>query len=221
MHAGTPVDVRHVFVASLPQAQCTLHCSPLPAPPKADWISLASWQLMVLLATWRPLRSVERDLWINIQKRLLFQARRSHGYGEDRAGLSREIAALRLAWARRLAKCHSFAADTLRHKCAALRTDKRAVNKATVGDAAEAADQGDTKAVFSCLRNLEPWQARPFPVIKNMDGTFARGLGDRGTASSPNTVLIIVHGTISCSACICVIIAHSPLTPKDLQLPKV
>ena len=116
---------------------------------------------MKLLAAWRAVRSKERYLWQKPQMKIIMQARIvSRGPRQDRTTLHVEIRAYRICWDHRLAKIDSFLASTLRTKCAAVRADKRARIKLVDHEAAHAADIGDTKSVFSCIRKLEPQKMR-------------------------------------------------------------
>ena len=55
-----------------------------------------------------------------------------------------------------------------------VRSDSRQASIATLVVAAQRAELGDAKGFYEKLSQLRPWKARPLPMLRNTDGSFAR-----------------------------------------------
>ena len=129
---------------------------------------------MSLLAAWRLVRARGRLCWKRIQCKIMLQAWSQHRASTDRSQLNAEIHFCRICWGHRLALLDCILAAKLRDKCASVKADKRNFAGAVVREAARAAEKGDTNVVFASFRKLEPYKARLIPMVKQLDGSWAR-----------------------------------------------
>ena len=130
---------------------------------------------MSLVQAWRKVRSAERAWWQKVQLCILWQGWRSWlVVYMDRAALSSEISGLVALMHRRLAIIERTIDITFDNKTKLVRSDRRQASIAILVDAAQRAERGDDKGYYEKLSPLRPWKARPLPMLRKYDGSFAR-----------------------------------------------
>ena len=92
----------------------------------------------------------------------------------DRAVISSEIPGLVTLMHRRLAIIERIIDTTFDHKTKLVRFDRRQASIAILVAAAQRAEVGDDKGFYDKLSQLRPWKARPLPMLRKYDGSFAR-----------------------------------------------
>ena len=92
----------------------------------------------------------------------------------DRCSLDVEIQQMRIKLDHHMAMLHRVTNQCLRIKDKSVRDDSRALVVSHITAAASAAGHGRMKDVYANLRRLQPWAARPLPMLKLADGSFAQ-----------------------------------------------
>ena len=122
---------------------------------------------MSLIYAWRKIRTQEQAWWRRVQLRILL-----HGWKCFCDWLLRQVylgdtnlillkaMLIRLTY---IDYCIDWLSD---RKAKLVRMDRRRRTWAVVNSAAVAAANQDSKNVYANLRALQPWKARPLPMLK-------------------------------------------------------